>query len=296
MSQASYQSTGWLPAEGMASASGHAPPPNRKGDCGCLSNFAVEPERGESETVSSSSAPSAIGRDALFGHPQSLRRAAGLPEHVDRDAASRIPIAADAQELRLDLARDALADHHGAILVEGTVIAEARDVEFERFRLQQPLAGGVVDHQMCEIRLSRYRAERGEFRHGETDQIIGASLRIEHAVEFRLLGRIRPFHGAAKLQSRGVVRFAGFFRHQAASVAALLANRDAAVTRPFPLRRIAVEAPPTDCLVPRKEALMTAIIDIIGREILDSRGNPTVEVDVVLEDGALGRAAVPSGA
>ncbi len=41
---------------------------------------------------------------------------------------------------------------------------------------------------------------------------------------------------------------------------------------------------------------MTAIIDIIGREILDSRGNPTVEVDVRLEDGSLGRAAVPSGA
>ncbi len=41
---------------------------------------------------------------------------------------------------------------------------------------------------------------------------------------------------------------------------------------------------------------MTAITDIIAREILDSRGNPTVEVDVVLEDGTLGRAAVPSGA
>ena len=41
---------------------------------------------------------------------------------------------------------------------------------------------------------------------------------------------------------------------------------------------------------------MTAIVDIIGREILDSRGNPTVEVDVMLEDGSLGRAAVPSGA
>jgi enolase len=41
---------------------------------------------------------------------------------------------------------------------------------------------------------------------------------------------------------------------------------------------------------------MTAITDIIGREILDSRGNPTVEVDVVLENGARGRAAVPSGA
>lgn len=41
---------------------------------------------------------------------------------------------------------------------------------------------------------------------------------------------------------------------------------------------------------------MTAIIDIHAREILDSRGNPTVEVDVLLEDGSLGRAAVPSGA
>jgi enolase len=41
---------------------------------------------------------------------------------------------------------------------------------------------------------------------------------------------------------------------------------------------------------------MTGIADIVAREILDSRGNPTVEVDVILEDGALGRAAVPSGA
>ncbi|HEY9234752.1 MULTISPECIES: phosphopyruvate hydratase [Phenylobacterium] len=41
---------------------------------------------------------------------------------------------------------------------------------------------------------------------------------------------------------------------------------------------------------------MTEIVDITAREILDSRGNPTVEVDVILEDGSLGRAAVPSGA
>ncbi|MCW8915776.1 MAG: phosphopyruvate hydratase [Magnetovibrio sp.] len=41
---------------------------------------------------------------------------------------------------------------------------------------------------------------------------------------------------------------------------------------------------------------MTAIVDIYGREILDSRGNPTVEVDVILESGSFGRAAVPSGA
>jgi len=41
---------------------------------------------------------------------------------------------------------------------------------------------------------------------------------------------------------------------------------------------------------------MSAIVDIHAREILDSRGNPTVEVDVILEDGTMGRAAVPSGA
>ena len=45
-----------------------------------------------------------------------------------------------------------------------------------------------------------------------------------------------------------------------------------------------------------KENLMSAIIDIIGREVLDSRGNPTVEAEVWLESGATGRAAVPSGA
>ncbi|MEM9632538.1 MAG: hypothetical protein AAGA50_14495, partial [Pseudomonadota bacterium] len=39
---------------------------------------------------------------------------------------------------------------------------------------------------------------------------------------------------------------------------------------------------------------MTAIIDVVGRQIFDSRGNPTVEVDVFLEDGSFGRAAVPS--
>ena len=41
---------------------------------------------------------------------------------------------------------------------------------------------------------------------------------------------------------------------------------------------------------------MFEIVDVIGREILDSRGNPTVEVEVYLEDGTMGRAAGPSGA
>ena len=42
--------------------------------------------------------------------------------------------------------------------------------------------------------------------------------------------------------------------------------------------------------------MLTTIVDVKAREILDSRGNPTVEVDVILEDGSFGRAAVPSGA
>ena len=41
---------------------------------------------------------------------------------------------------------------------------------------------------------------------------------------------------------------------------------------------------------------MSSIVDVYGREILDSRGNPTIEVEVVLDDGSFGRAAVPSGA
>ena len=45
-----------------------------------------------------------------------------------------------------------------------------------------------------------------------------------------------------------------------------------------------------------KSKMKTSIKDVKAREILDSRGNPTVEVDVILEDGSFGRAAVPSGA
>src|SRR5580698_5609174 len=67
--------------------------------------------------------------------------------------------------------------------------------------------------------------------------------------------------------------------------------------RPFPPPGVAVEAAPI-VHIPAifHEAPMTAIVDIIGREILDSRGNPTIEVDVVLEDGARARAAGPPGA
>src|SRR6476659_9266441 len=45
-----------------------------------------------------------------------------------------------------------------------------------------------------------------------------------------------------------------------------------------------------------QEQTLTTIVTVLGREILDSRGNPTVEADVYLTDGSMGRAAVPSGA
>src|SRR5205823_4072958 len=54
--------------------------------------------------------------------------------------------------------------------------------------------------------------------------------------------------------------------------------------------------PPIQARTISERPSMTAILDITGREILDSRGNPTAEADVLLEDGSRGRAAVPSGA
>lgn len=55
-------------------------------------------------------------------------------------------------------------------------------------------------------------------------------------------------------------------------------------------------APSAEARAGKMAGLMSTIVDINAREILDSRGNPTIEVDVVLEDGSVGRAAVPSGA
>ena len=154
---------------------------------------------------------------------------------------------------------------------------------------------------MREIRLAGDRAERGEFRRGEAHDVIG----VRPADWAR--GRAWPASGvsghgdgAAELQA-GVIceGFAGVFAIMI-SVAAFIANSRRAPSRRHaaafsPPRHLAVEAAPTVHPHP-KEAPMTAIVDIIGREILDSRGNPTVEVDVVLEDGSIGRAAVPSGA
>src|SRR5262249_3840474 len=93
------------------------------------------------------SSPSpAVGRDALLRQPDARRQPAVLPEHVDRDAATRIPVAADTQELRLDQRDYLLADGDGAVLMEAADVAEAAAIELERLRFQEPVARHVVDN------------------------------------------------------------------------------------------------------------------------------------------------------
>src|SRR5271154_3730084 len=108
--------------------------------------------------IPSSSTPAAVGGDPLIWNPHPLRQFSSLPEHIDWNAAARVPVTTDPQPLRLDRSRNSFADRDRAVFVERTVIAEARDIEFQRFRLQQPLAGDVIDHEMGEVGLTGNRA------------------------------------------------------------------------------------------------------------------------------------------
>ena len=68
-----------------------------------------------------------IRRDALIGDPDGFGWFAGLIEHVDGNAAARIPVAADAQPLGVDEISDAPRNGDGAIFVEGSVVAEGTE-------------------------------------------------------------------------------------------------------------------------------------------------------------------------
>src|SRR6188474_2896888 len=72
-----------------------------------------------------------IGRNALVRQPKPFWRCTALPEHVDRDAAARIPVAADPQPPRPHLFAQPLADAHGDILVEPGMIAERTEEQLE---------------------------------------------------------------------------------------------------------------------------------------------------------------------
>src|SRR5262245_62178464 len=133
--------------------------------------------------------PSAIGRDALVRQPHARRQLARLPEHVDRHAAARIPVAADAQVFRGQQRDELFADGDRAVLVKAADVAEAGEIELERFRLEEPFPRYIVDHQMREVGLTGDRAERGELGRGEARDVIGVGVRVGHTVELGLRRR-----------------------------------------------------------------------------------------------------------
>ena len=145
----------------------------------------------------------AIRRDALVRQPQSLGYGAELPEHVDGDAAARKPIAADAQIRWLDQIGDALADGDRRVFVERPVVAEAREIKFQRLRLEQPTLRRIVDDEMGEVRLAGDRAEAGEFRRGETGGVERLGMRVRHALEQRFCRRYGDRRRLAELLRLG---------------------------------------------------------------------------------------------
>src|SRR4030088_2848789 len=103
-------------------------------------------------------AASAVGRDALVRQPDVRRQRSGLPEHVDRYSAARGPGAADAEVRWLESRRYAFADYECAFFVEVAVVPEGCKIKLQRFRLDEPSSGYVVDYKMRKIRLPCYRA------------------------------------------------------------------------------------------------------------------------------------------
>src|SRR6202044_4285044 len=127
------------------------------------------------------SAAATIGSDALIRNPYPLWRLAALPEHVDRHAAAREPVAADSEPSGLEQSDKVLADAHCAILMEGAVIAEAGEIKLQRLRFDNPSVRRIVDDQMRKIGLPCHRTHRRELGRGEAGDIIRIGVRIGDA-------------------------------------------------------------------------------------------------------------------
>src|SRR5262249_31074834 len=98
--------------------------------------------------------PSPIRRHARLRQPRILRWRARLPEHVDRDAAARVPVAGYPQPERLRRLDHAAPDHDGAFLVEGGMVAERHEEQLQRLRFHQQRVRRVVDDEMREVGLA----------------------------------------------------------------------------------------------------------------------------------------------
>src|SRR5579864_3807858 len=158
-----------------------------------------------SPLIARPSAAAAIGCDALLRKPQAAGRRARLIEDVDRHAAARIPITADAQPFGLPRLDEAARDLHRAILVKGAVIAERTKVKLQRLALDEKAARHIVDDEMREIRLPRDRTKRGEFGTGEAHQVHRTWMRIGHFLQRRAFRRCRETRLGAELR-QGAVR------------------------------------------------------------------------------------------
>ena len=172
---------------------------------------------GEGQDEGPVSAPAAIGRNTLIGEPQTLRRLAGLKEHIDRDAAARIPVAADAKPVRLGGRNDLLGDIKRALFMKARMIAEAGQIQLKRLALDDASFRHIVDHQMREIGLTGDRADIREFGCGEADQIARDGVRIGHAFKDCGFRGGRHVAGAAQLAQGliGRVTHAGILGDQA---------------------------------------------------------------------------------
>src|SRR3546814_17988962 len=119
--------------------------PDSQADRPALTLRQVQGERGASIQTVQSLTPAPIALDTLIGHPQPLGRWSRLPEHIDWNAAARIPIAADPEPPGLHLLEQALADPHRAILETGGVVAAAAQKQLQRLGLDHRVAGTLVD-------------------------------------------------------------------------------------------------------------------------------------------------------
>src|SRR6476469_5686753 len=156
-------------------------------------------------------APPAVGLHSLIGKPQAFRRSTALPKDVDRHAAARVPIAADAEPSRLHLGHEALPDADRNILVEAAMVAELAEEQLQALALDDRLRGRIVDDEVREVRLPGDWAQRRELGRGEAHEVKRVAARVWHIVEHCLFGRsgkgaglaeVPGFHGAAITRQR----------------------------------------------------------------------------------------------
>ena len=134
------------------------------------------------------SAAAAIGGYSLVGDPDAGGGGAGLPEDVDRDAAPGVPVGAEAEPDGIEQSDEAFGDVQRAGFMEGAVIAEGGEVDFEGFAFDQPGFRQIVDDDVGEVGLAGEGAEGGEFGAGEADEVVCVGVGVGDTLQRGRLG------------------------------------------------------------------------------------------------------------